>query len=200
MGKLSFTAFLVRAAKISLGYFIIIPIFFGLLCEGFFSLLEIFDLKETTKNSITVIVQIVLTFLPAITQSMRDGYRDSFYGRYSLLSYLLIPLTAAVVFISVDQLPNVNICPIINVLIYFRLDPENFSILYFLFMFALTVLFYFLGRRYALYENAEAVYKTEKSVDEEEKRKKEQKTSEKNTSLPEPRKTGTWRDSINRDE
>lgn len=89
-------------------------------------------------------------------------------------------------------------CPVGHVFVKLALPYTFSTIVYFGVMCGLIILFYWLGRKRALYENAEAVYKTEKSIAEEEKQKKLKDLPY--TPQPEQRKTWTWRDSVNRDE
>ena len=94
MGKLSFSDMLVRIAKIFLGYFYVCPMIFillyGAIADSLLNILgrfDIFDISARTRFLIEMLMQFPLTFVFPILQSIRDGYRDSFYGRYSLKTF-----------------------------------------------------------------------------------------------------------------
>lgn len=210
MGKLSFSDMLVRIAKIFLAYFYVCPMIFILLFGTIFDFalnaIEYFDfvnISQRTRFLIEMYIQFPLTFIFPVMQSIRDGYRDSFYGRYSLKTYSIIAAASAVIYVIADPIikmfkPRFNACPVGHIFAKLALPYTLSSIVYFGIMCGLIILFYWLGRRRALYENQEAVFKTEQSVAEEEKQKKIKDLPY--TPQVEPRKTGTWRDSISRDE
>jgi len=214
MGKLSFSDMLVRIAKILLAYYFVCPMIFILLWGAIFDFLlnmieywDIVSMRQSTRFFIEMFMQIPLAFVFAVLQSIRDGYRDSFYGRYSLKTYSLIAFGSAVVCFFADPIvkaikPKFNVCPVGHIFLKLGLPYTLCSAIFFATLCALIILFYFLGRRRALYENAEAVYKTEKSVAEEEAKKKAENSpyTVPSSSQPVQRKTGTWRDSVRMDE
>ncbi|MBQ4628874.1 MAG: hypothetical protein IJB44_07325 [Clostridia bacterium] len=214
MGKLSFSDMLVRIAKILLAYYYVCPMLFILLFGAIFDFLlnviEYFDIvsmRESTRFFIEMFLQIPLAFVFAVLQSIRDGYRDSFYGRYSLKTYSLIAFGSAVVCFFADPIvkaikPKFNVCPVGHVFLKLGLPYTLCSAIFFATLCGLIILFYFIGRRRALYENAEAIYKIEKSVAEEEAKKKVEKSpyTVPSSSQPVQRKTGTWRDSVRTDQ
>lgn len=194
MGKLSKLSLLVRIAKIFFCFYYFFPFLSALLFGTIVDfILGIFQVEEETRLFIALLVQIPIAFVIPSMYAMREGYRDSFYGRYSFRLYLLITAGSMLIYIVTDRLTNLNVCPISPVFIKLGLSNGLFSTLFFFVMCALVLLCYFIGRRNALSENAEAVYKTEKSVAEEEKKVDTQ-------SIPEKTKTGTWRDSVRGDE
>ena len=210
MGKLSFSDMLVRIAKILLAYYFVCPMIFILLWGAIFDFLlnmieywDIVSMRQSTRFFIEMFMQIPLAFVFAVLQSIRDGYRDSFYGRYSLKTYSLIAFGSAVVCFFADPIvkvikPKFNVCPVGHVFLQLGLPYTLCSAIFFATLCGLIILFYFIGRRRALYENSEAILKTEQSVAEEEKQKKLKDLPY--TPQPEQRKTGTWRDSVRNDE
>jgi hypothetical protein len=195
MGKLSKLSLLIRILKIFFCYFYFFPIFpamlFGYIVDF---ILGVFQVEDETRLFIALLVQIPIAFVVSCMYAMREGYRDSFYGRYSFRLYLLANVGSMIVYIAADRLTELNVCPISSVFIKLGLSNELFSTLFFIAMCALVLLCYFIGRMNALNENAEAVYKTENSV------AKEKAAKSETQALTEKKKTGTWRDSVRGDD